>query len=51
MMKKTEELKPCNLKIKSNKKVWWKCKNGHEWQAIISNRTNKNQGCPFCKKR
>lgn len=43
-------MKPCNLKIKSNKKVWWKCKNGHEWQAIISNRTNKNQGCPFCKK-
>lgn len=48
---KNGELKPCNLKIKSNKKVWWKCKNGHEWQAIISNRTNKNQGCPFCKKR
>lgn len=47
---KNGELKPCNLKIKSNKKVWWKCKNGHEWQAIISNRTNKNQGCPFCKK-
>lgn len=42
--------KDSNLKIKSNKKVWWKCKNGHEWQAIISNRTNKNQGCPFCKK-
>ena len=31
----------------SNKKVWWKCFKGHEWEAIISNRT-KGHGCPFC---
>ena len=43
-------LTPDGITFGSNKKVWWKCKNGHEWQAIISNRTNKNQGCPFCKK-
>src|SRR3989338_8425132 len=29
------------------KKVWWKCKKGHEWQAIISRRVNET-GCPFC---
>ena len=23
----------------SHKKVWWKCKEGHEWKAIISART------------
>ena len=32
----------------SNQKVWWKCKNGHSWQAQISNRCN-GTGCPKCK--
>jgi hypothetical protein len=31
----------------SNKKFNWKCKSGHEWSAIISDRTS-GQGCPFC---
>ena len=31
----------------SNKKAWWLCKNGHEWQAVIANRTN-GRGCPVC---
>lgn len=29
-------------------KVWWKCKNGHEWEASILNRTTKNSQCPNC---
>ena len=33
---------------KSHKKVWWICKQGHEWEAIISNRTNHGRGCPYC---
>ncbi len=34
----------------SSKKVWWICSFGHEWQAIISNRTGKmKSGCPYCK--
>lgn len=32
----------------SHKKVWWRCSKGHEWEAIISNRTDKNRGCPYC---
>lgn len=32
----------------SHKKVWWKCKDGHEWQAVISNRTGGNTSCPIC---
>lgn len=32
----------------SHKKVWWKCSKGHEWQAMISNRTDKKRGCPYC---
>ena len=39
---------PENFKRGSGKKVWWQCKNGHEWQAKISNRTILNRGCPHC---
>ena len=31
----------------SNKKVWWKCTKGHEWNASIVNRS-KGRGCPYC---
>ena len=34
----------------SNAKVWWKCKNNHEWRASIISRTNLGSGCPDCKK-
>lgn len=33
---------------KSNKKVWWLGHCGHEWEAPISNRTDKGHGCPYC---
>lgn len=45
--KKNGDLRPELVKFASNKKVWWKCKNGHEWQASICNR-NKKRGCPIC---
>ena len=32
----------------SNKKVWWKCSKGHEWEAVISSRTGSDRGCPIC---
>jgi very-short-patch-repair endonuclease len=34
----------------SRVKVWWLCKNNHEWDATIVARTNKKGGtnCPFC---
>ncbi len=44
---KNGELKPENVIAGSEKKVWWKCPKGHEWQAIIYNR-NKGVGCPIC---
>ncbi len=43
---------PEDYTFKSNKKVWWKCKDNncdcHIWIATISNRSN-GTGCPFCK--
>lgn len=31
----------------SNKRVWWICSKGHEWQAEVANRSN-GSGCPYC---
>ena len=31
----------------SNKKVWWKCEKGHEWESRIATR-NQNSNCPYC---
>jgi G:T-mismatch repair DNA endonuclease (very short patch repair protein) len=33
----------------SGEKVWWLGKDcHHEWEAVISARTNQAQGCPYC---
>ncbi len=44
---KNSPLKPEDFKGNSNKKVWWKCAKGHEWQATINRRSN-GSGCPIC---
>lgn len=44
---KNNEFTPSEVLANSEKKVWWKCKKGHEWQATIVNR-NKGRGCPVC---
>ena len=47
---KNNRLTPMEVLANSNKKVWWKCTKGHEWQATITNRNNGN-GCPYCSGR
>ena len=47
---KNSDLKPGDVTVSSNKKVWWKCNKGHEWQATIANRNN-GKGCPECAKQ
>ena len=32
----------------SNKKVWWRCANGHSFESSIYHRTSRGQGCPIC---
>ena len=44
---KNNGLMPSDVMARSGKAVWWKCKEGHEWQATITNR-NKGRGCPYC---
>ncbi len=47
---KNKELTPADVLPNSNKKIWWKCSKGHEWQAKIQDR-NKGKGCPYCSGR
>lgn len=34
----------------SNRKFWWICDKGHEWQATVASRTS-GRGCPICSGR
>lgn len=48
---KNGTLAPVQVTPGSNKKVWWRCQNGHEWEATINNRVFKNNSCPYCSGR
>lgn len=41
---------PESISYGSKKKAWWRCPNGHEWQAGIKSRT-ESTGCPVCANR
>ena len=43
-------LTPRKVTIGHAKKVWWICRDSHEWQATIKSRMNGN-GCPICGKK
>lgn len=45
---KNGKLTPEKTTPMSHKRVWWLCKKGHEWESIVSNRTQHNRGCPYC---
>jgi Probable Zinc-ribbon domain len=46
-LEKNGNLKPSSVSVSSGKKVWWKCKRGHEWQAVVAKRS-AGGGCPYC---
>ena len=41
------DLKPQNFTVSSQRKVWWRCQIGHNWQSTIANRSS-GYGCPYC---
>ncbi len=47
---KNYPLTPQQVAAGSNKEYWWKCSNGHSFYAKACNRTNRNDGCPFCSR-
>lgn len=44
---KNGDLTPDMVTAGSNKRVWWKCEKGHEWQARVTDRIKGNR-CPIC---
>ena len=44
---KNGELTPRDVVAGSEKKVWWKCEKGHEWETMIVHRASGRQ-CPKC---
>ena len=46
---KNRNFTPTDCTISSGRKIWWRCREGHEWQSVVSARTGKdNCGCPYC---
>ena len=45
---RNNNLLPEMIATNSNKRVWWICDKGHEWEATISSRNYNNSGCPVC---
>lgn len=44
---KNHVLKPSDVTVYSQAKVWWKCPHGHSWKTTVSHRF-QGQGCPYC---
>lgn len=43
------DLTPQRVIAGSNKKRWWRCSAGHEWEALSSHRAGPRRiGCPYC---
>ena len=47
-MEANAPLSPDSIPYGSTKKAWWKCENGHRWQATVNNRTSGRNGRPYC---
>jgi Zn finger protein HypA/HybF involved in hydrogenase expression/translation initiation factor IF-1 len=48
LAKEADGWNPNTVVAGSHRRLSWKCKRGHRWDAIVKNRTSQNQGCPFC---
>lgn len=48
---KNGTLTPENVTPFSNRKAWWICEKGHEYNTVISHRVQDASGCPYCSNR
>ena len=44
-------LLPSQVSYGDNKKYWWLCPKGHEYQASPNNRVSHQSGCPYCNNK
>jgi len=42
------DLRPDQVSAGTNAKVWWRCEEGHEWEARVNKRIYGGSGCPVC---
>jgi len=42
------KIKPNEVTHGSHKKIWWKCKKGHEWKVSANQRSFYKTNCPYC---
>lgn len=47
---KNGDLRPSDVGVHSNMKIWWQCELGHEWEATPEGRA-KGTKCPYCTNR
>lgn len=45
---KNDNLTPKDITFGSSRKMWWRCREGHEWQAAVHTRTSQRSNCPYC---
>ena len=45
---KNNDLTPDTITAFNNRKVWWICPLGHEYEASVGSRTSRKTGCPYC---
>ena len=48
---KNGDLLPTQISKGSEKKVWWKCSKGHEWEISPNHRTTQRTNCPYCSNK
>jgi len=44
-------LSPEHFRPHANKKVWWRCENGHTWRTTPNIRVHQGTGCPACPRK
>jgi putative zinc ribbon protein/HEPN superfamily RiboL-PSP-like protein len=47
---KNQDFDPFKYRPGSNKKIWWRCANGHEWQQSIAHRAVRKSICKVCRR-
>ncbi|MED1057635.1 zinc-ribbon domain-containing protein [Bacillus mycoides] len=47
---KNGKLTPFHVTFGFNKKAWWMCEKGHEWETSVNNRA-KGTRCLYCSRK
>lgn len=45
---KNGDLRPKDVTPRSSRRIWWRCKRGHEWLSLPKNRVKNGASCPYC---